>query len=91
MDSAVSWVSKNRRAIQQAHSRVSSLNAGHHYERFCQAVELVAQRLGSGWTADKAELALMSTGGKNPADDVVLRRLEDLVPSLRIEQLGIQR
>ena len=87
MDSSVSWVSKRRRAIQQAHSRVSPLNAGHHYERFCQAVELVAQRLGAGWTADKAELALMSTGGKKPAPwrtHVVRRRLEGLVPSLRM-------
>lgn len=87
MDSSISWVNNKRRAVQQVHSRVSPLNTGYHYERFCQAVEMVARRLGAGWTADLAELALMSTGGKKPERwraHVVRHRLEKLAPSLRI-------
>lgn len=87
MDSSVSWVSNRRRVVQQANSRVSPLNTGLHYERFCQVVELVAQQLGAGWTADTAELALMSAGGKKPATwraHVVRHRLLGLVPSLRV-------
>lgn len=85
MDSSVSWVSNKNHVVQQAHSRVSPLNTGLNYERFCQTVELVAQRLAADWTADVAELALMSTGGKTPAPwrrHVVRDRLRRLAPSL---------
>lgn len=87
IDTSINWVSRNYGTIQQAHSRVSPLNTGQHYERFCEAVELVAGKLGEGWTGDKAELALMSAGGRNPEpwrNYVVSRRLEGFVPSLRM-------
>ena len=48
-------------------SQVSPLNTSTNYERFCQALELLATRLGAGWTADQVELALLSKGGHRPA------------------------
>lgn len=84
MDSSISWVSNRGRIVQQAHSRVSPLNTGSHYERFCRAVEMVADQLAEGWTADTAELALMSKGGKKPDKwraHVVRHRLLNMAPS----------
>ncbi len=71
MDNTVMWTHQGRgRArptLRKASSRVSPLNTGEQYERFCHTVELVAACMGAGWTPDAAELALMSSGGRQPA------------------------
>jgi len=68
MDSWIAWANSKRGPVQQASSQVSKLNTGKHYERFCQAVELIADRMGEGWTPDQAELALLGRGGHDPSD-----------------------
>lgn len=83
MDSSISWVSSRGEIVQRVHSRVSPLNTGSHYERFCCAVEMVADQLAGSWTAETAELALMSKGGKKPDKwraHVVRHRLLSMVP-----------
>lgn len=71
LDSGVYWANEGRgrarQVVQKAVAQVSPLNTGKHYERFCRAVEMVAARMGSGWTPEAAELALMSRGGVPPA------------------------
>ena len=71
MDTMVTWTARKRgtaqSCVQKVISRVSPLNTGEQYERFCQAVELLADRMGAGWRPDETELALMSSGGRNPA------------------------
>jgi hypothetical protein len=85
MDTMVIWTAQKRgtarSSVRRATSRVSPLHTSEHYERFCQAVELLAERMGVGWTPDAAELALMSSGGHSPApwrSYVVQRRLLSL-------------
>ncbi len=85
MDTMVIWTAQKRGAarsgFRRATSRVSPLNTSEHYERFCQAVELLAERMGAGWTPDATELALMSSGGYSPApwrSYVIQRRLLSL-------------
>ena len=57
-----------RRCVgRKAGSRVSPFNTGERYERSCNAVELLAEGLGLGWTPEIAELALMSSGRHQPA------------------------
>ena len=71
MDNSVIWAHHGhglaRRAVRKAGSRVSPMNTGEHYERFCYAIELLAAHMGLGWTPDTAELSLMSKGGHHPA------------------------
>lgn len=52
--------------LRQTTSTVSKLNTAPIYERFCRALELLADRLGPGWTPDSTELALLSRGGRHP-------------------------
>lgn len=70
MDKRLIWAHEGRgrarRIVRKAGSSVSPLNTGEHYERFCCAVELLAARMGPGWTPDAAELSLMSSGGHQP-------------------------
>jgi hypothetical protein len=71
METNVTWTStgrgKNKLAVRKVSSRVSPLNTGEHYDRFCRTVESVAERMGREWSPDAAELALMSRGGSRPA------------------------
>ena len=71
METNVTWTStgrgKTKLAVRKASSRVSPLNTGEQYERFCRTVESVAERMGREWSPDAAELALMSRGGSRPA------------------------
>ncbi len=71
MENSVTWTyagrGKSKQAVRKASSRVSPLNTGEQYERFCRTVELVAERMGRDWSPDAAELALMSRGGSHPA------------------------
>lgn len=70
MDNRLIWAHEGRgrarRIVRKAGSSVSHLNTGEHYERFCCAVEMLAARMGPGWTPDAAELSLMSSGGHQP-------------------------
>lgn len=70
MDNRLIWAHEGRgrarRVVRKASSSVSPLNTGKHYERFCCAVELLAARMGPGWTPDVAELSLMSRGHHQP-------------------------
>ena len=70
MDNKLFWARERRGQSpcvgRKAGSRVSPLNTGERYERFCSAIELLAEGLGLGWTPEVAELALMSRGGHQP-------------------------
>lgn len=85
MDNSVTWTYAGRgqriQAARKASSRVSPFNTGEEYDRFCRAVELVAERMGPDWSPDAAELALMSRGGGRPEawrEYVVKHRLAKL-------------
>ncbi len=71
MESSLTWTyagqGQRQQAVRKASSRVSPLNTGEQYGRFCSAVELVAERMGGDWSPDAVELALMSRGGGRPA------------------------
>ena len=67
MDTMTMWISHKRGDVRKATSRVSPLNTSEHYGRFCEAVEMLAETMGEGWSPDATELALMSSGGRSPA------------------------
>lgn len=68
IDDTVTWISHKKSVIRRVSSRVSPLNAHEQYEQFCQVIEFIAANLGSDWTPDSVELALMSKGGARPEE-----------------------
>jgi hypothetical protein len=51
---------------QDVTSIVSDVNSSEDYEAFCQTIESLSSLLGSPWTPETAERALIAFGGSKP-------------------------
>jgi hypothetical protein len=63
MDETSSWRRVKGDLKRFVNSRVSDVNTAEEYEQFCTAIEGLGSTLGEGWTPDRTERALMSSGG----------------------------
>lgn len=64
LNESITWEWKPKKAHPRFDSLVSDYNDGVDYERFCQKIELLSKEMGSGWTPEITELALISEGGR---------------------------
>jgi hypothetical protein len=66
LDQHLIWQLKRGQPVQRADSFVSNLNMGRDYEGFCQYVEALSDEMGSAWTPELTERALIADGGRTP-------------------------
>ncbi|MBY5475287.1 hypothetical protein HFO86_34655 [Rhizobium leguminosarum] len=78
MDENVAWKLKRKTPERVVSSRVSDVNTAEDYERFCNVVETLSERLGRAWTPGQAERALMSGSGNKWREYVVAERFGSL-------------
>ncbi|MGO8015421.1 hypothetical protein AB9E19_10760 [Rhizobium leguminosarum] len=83
MDETVTWKADGKTVERTVNSRVSDVNTGEDYDRFCRGLESLSARMGGAWTPGQVERALMSQGGRTPQmwrSHVVAERLRTLPP-----------
>ena len=66
LDQYLTWRLKEGTPVQRADSFVSNLNTGQDYEAFCQLVEKLSAEMGTVWTPELTERALIADGGRAP-------------------------
>ncbi|UUO32320.1 MULTISPECIES: 8-oxoguanine DNA glycosylase OGG fold protein [Bradyrhizobium] len=66
LDQHLTWKLKKNKPVLRADSFVSNLNTGQDYEAFCQLVEALSAELGTAWTPELTERALIAEGGRTP-------------------------
>jgi hypothetical protein len=66
LDQHLTWQVKQGQPVQRADSFVSDLNTGRDYETFCQSVEALSAEMGTPWTPELTERALIADGGRTP-------------------------
>jgi len=66
LDQHLTWQLKKGKPVQRADSFVSNLNTGQNYEAFCIVVEALSAEMGTIWTPELTERALIADGGREP-------------------------
>jgi hypothetical protein len=65
LDQNLKWQIRDGQAKQVVDSIVSNVNSGQDYEEFCQIVEALSRKMGTSWTPELTERALIADGGKS--------------------------
>jgi len=86
LNETIKWEWTKQGKIRHFDSLVCDYNSGDDYEIFCEKIERLSEKMGTGWTPELTELALISEGGhaskkKEWRKYVIEQRQNRLLPS----------